>query len=71
MEKKLILFQSVHWVIKAEKFLAEKNIRTKIIAVPKHISSECGMCLVFENTEMETILSLLRNEGFHVDCVSL
>jgi len=71
MKKQLLLFQSVHWVIKAEKYLEKKGIKTKIIAVPKSISSECGMCLIFENGRAEEALSHLEEEGFSVECITL
>ncbi len=71
MKHDLILFQSVHWVIKAEKLLQERGIKTKIIAVPKSISSECGMCLSFEEGKSGSALQLLKEEGFLVENITL
>lgn len=44
-ERILLLFQSTRAVIKAERLLNEKDIFCKVIPVPRHISSECGMAL--------------------------
>ena len=43
----LILFDSVHHALKAEKILKSKDIAFKLIPVPKQISSDCGICLRF------------------------
>lgn len=43
----LILFDSVHHALKAEKILKNKDIIFKLIPVPKEISSDCGVCLRF------------------------
>jgi len=71
MKGDVLLFRSVHWVIKAEKVLGTKGIKTKIIAVPRHISSECGMCLLFEKGEAVDARDILEKEGFIVECVTL
>ncbi|MFZ5942412.1 MAG: DUF3343 domain-containing protein [Bacteroidota bacterium] len=71
MKTELLLFPSVHWVIKAEKLLESRGISTRIIAVPKSISSDCGMCLSFGEGEAGRSLEILRKEGFQVEKVSL
>ena len=51
----VILFPSVTHAIKAEKVLKEAGCTTKTIPVPRHISSDCGVCLRFEGTQKEKI----------------
>jgi len=41
----VFLFPSVSYTLKAEKILKEKGIAHKLIPVPRHISSDCGVCL--------------------------
>ena len=41
----VFLFPSVSYVLKAEKILKEQGIVYKLIPVPRHISSDCGVCL--------------------------
>jgi hypothetical protein len=40
-----ITFQSIHFVLKAEKELLSNDLRFAIIPTPKHLSSECGMSI--------------------------
>ena len=41
----IFLFPSVSYALKAEKILKEQGITHKLIPVPRHISSDCGVCL--------------------------
>ncbi len=41
----VFLFPSVSYVLKAEKILKDQNIDHKLIPVPRHISTDCGVCL--------------------------
>ncbi len=52
----LVLFESVHHALRAEKILKNAGIPYKLIPVPKHISSDCGICVRFmqkDKAEME------------------
>jgi hypothetical protein len=44
----VVLFQSVSQAIRAEKLLLGAGIPCKLIPVPRHLSSDCGVCLRFE-----------------------
>jgi hypothetical protein len=41
----VILLQSIHRVIKAEKLLKGKGLRVDVIPVPREISSDCGVAI--------------------------
>ena len=43
----VILFASVSYALRAEKILKEAGIPFKLIPVPRHISSDCGVCIRF------------------------
>jgi len=44
----VILFKAVSYALKAEKILKKEGLPHKLIPVPKHISSDCGVCIRFE-----------------------
>jgi hypothetical protein len=44
----VVLFLSVQHALRAEKLLKEAGIPCKLIPVPRHLSSDCGVCLRFE-----------------------
>jgi len=41
----IFLFPSVSHTLKAERILMEQGIVYKLIPVPRHIGSDCGVCL--------------------------
>jgi len=45
VEYQVVLFKSVSHALLAEKTLKAAGIPHKLIPVPRHISSDCGVCL--------------------------
>ncbi|HON58545.1 MAG TPA: DUF3343 domain-containing protein [Smithella sp.] len=58
----VMLFKAVSYVLKAEKILKAEGIPHKIIPVPKHISSDCGVCLRFEPEMRKKIEAALSDK---------
>ncbi|HNY50641.1 MAG TPA: DUF3343 domain-containing protein [Smithella sp.] len=58
----VMLFKAVSYVLKAEKILKAESIPHKIIPVPKHISSDCGVCVRFEPAIQNKIEAALLNK---------
>ena len=59
----IVLFDTTQAAIKAEKVLQQARIKTKLIPVPRHISSNCGVSLRFDlqlASEVESALAEKR-----------
>lgn len=69
MSKGIILFPSIHYVIRAEKLIKEKGFFIDLIPVPRHLSSDCGVCLVFNWEQKEFLVSILENAGLKIEGV--
>lgn len=63
MSVAIITFQNVRLVIKADKLLQQQQIICKIIPVPEHISSECGMCIETNGESLQQIQQILNTHG--------
>jgi hypothetical protein len=66
----VILFSSTHFAIRAEKLVKENGFIVKLIPVPRHLSSDCGVCLRFSWAQKEEIEAALNEakvnmEGIH------
>jgi len=59
----VILFQSIHQVMKAEKLLKGRGIRIDLIPVPREISSDCGIAIELPWEATEEALRLLDEGG--------
>ena len=55
----VILFDSVSAALLAEKILKKKGLPFKIIPVPRHISSDCGVCIRIRAPERDRIETAL------------
>ncbi len=54
----LILFQSTHHAIKAERIFAKTGLNYRVIPVPQEISADCGSSL--RTQELKKALQLIR-----------
>jgi hypothetical protein len=59
MSRVVVLFQSTHDAIKAERLCIGHRLECRIIAVPRSISSDCGIGLEMKEDLIPTLSSLL------------
>jgi hypothetical protein len=62
MQHSVVLFYSTSSALQAEKLLKKEAVTTKLIPVPRHLSSDCGICLRFEQSE-ETRIRVILEKG--------
>jgi len=55
----VVLFSSTSGALRAEKLAKEAGFTVKLIPVPRQLSSDCGVCLRCESTDVEAVRSLL------------
>jgi len=67
MAQGVILFPSIHFALRAEKLVKAKGISYKLIPVPRHLSSDCGVCLRIPWEKKEEVLALLAQAKVKVD----
>jgi hypothetical protein len=66
----VILVYSTSHAIRAEKVLDEAGLSCKLIPVPRHLSSDCGVCVRIARIDQEAALQALAGarvemEGIH------
>ena len=57
----VVLFPSTSGAIRAEKLAKEAGFMVKLIPVPRQLSSDCGVCLRCESTDVQAVRSLLES----------
>lgn len=62
-EKLVALFENTSTALLAEKVVVAAGLTVKLIPVPRHISSDCGVCLRFPAAGLERVRELLRSRG--------
>ncbi|HHW14869.1 MAG TPA: DUF3343 domain-containing protein [Firmicutes bacterium] len=59
----VLLFPSVHQVLRAEKVLGKAGVAGSLIPVPRQLSSDCGMAWSLAPELVETALATLKAAG--------
>jgi len=65
----VFLFQSSSYAWRTEKLLAGEGIHSKLIPIPRHLSSDCGVCLRVTLADKESALTVLKNNGLRFEGV--
>ena len=65
----VVLVYSTSYAIRAEKILHRAGIESKLIPVPRHLSSNCGVCLRIERTDKEAALEALEAAKVEIEGV--
>lgn len=65
----VILTYSTSRAIRAEKVLHQAGIDSKMIPVPRHLSSNCGVCLRIRRSDREAALQALEEVGLEIEGV--
>ena len=65
----LLVFESVHQVMKAEKLLKGQGVKIDLIPMPREISSDCGVAIELPSESKEEALDFLKeNRLFPFAC---
>ena len=64
---RVVIFYSTSAAIKTESITKKKGLAVKLIPVPRHLSSDCGICLRFDNRDREKILEILTENKIEYD----
>lgn len=63
----VFLTPSTSHALRAEKLLSDACIRSKLIPVPRHLSSDCGVCLRVSRADRAVAERLLAAAGLDVE----
>ena len=67
-KEKLILFQSTHHSIKAEKACMDNDINYRMAAVPPEISTDCGSAITV-SVELDKLKKLFKENNILVEAI--
>lgn len=62
----VILVYSSAYAIRAEKLFRKADIQCKMIPVPRHLSSDCGVCVRIFQADRDAALKVLEAAGLPV-----
>ena len=65
----VLLVYSTSYAIRAEKILHQAGIQSKLIPVPRHLSSNCGVCVRIEQADKDAALKALEAVKIEIEGV--
>ncbi len=65
------LFESVSHALRAEKLVKAAKLPCKLIPVPRHLSSDCGVCLRFNFEDQKAVEQILAGTIDHFEILPL
>ncbi|MFH1928090.1 MAG: DUF3343 domain-containing protein [Chloroflexota bacterium] len=65
----VVLFYSTSHALRAEKVLQKAGIPCKLIPVPRHLSSDCGVCVRVERADEEAARCVLETAHMEIEGV--
>ena len=66
-EYSVVLFYSTSGGIRGEKLAKEEGLKVKLIPVPRHLSSDCGVCVRIERANREAAVQALKIAGVEIE----
>jgi hypothetical protein len=58
----VVLFHSTSGALRAERLLKKEGVAFKIIPVPRHLSSDCGVCIRFSSQDEALVRKALAGK---------
>jgi hypothetical protein len=59
-KKSVVIFYSTSAAIRTESLAKKQQLEVKLIPVPRHLSSDCGICLSFYTADLDKIKEILN-----------
>jgi len=70
-EYAVILVDSTSHALRIEKLLKEQTLQCRLIPVPRHLSSDCGVCVRILAPEMEGIKALIMQHQIEYQSIEV
>ena len=62
----VIILSSIHYVLKAEQLLKEAAVAHDVVPVPREVSADCGMAIVFDPAALAQVQALLAKASITI-----
>lgn len=66
----VVLFYSTSLAIRGEKIAKKAGLKVKLIPTPRHLSSDCGTALRFEEKDTDALICAFKDADLDYDRVS-
>lgn len=64
----VVVYSTSH-ALQIEKLLAQHNLASRLVPVPRQLSSDCGVCVRVEAAQAEAVAQLVRASAIEIEGV--
>lgn len=68
-EYSVVLFHSTNFAVWANKVFKREGLDSKLVPVPRHLSSDCGYSVRIETNASAMAIELMESNGIEYDAV--
>ncbi len=68
-QKSVVIFYSTSAAIRTESLAKKQHLAVKLVPVPRHLSSDCGICLSFYADDSGNIKKILSENKIEFDAI--
>lgn len=65
----VILVHATSHALRAEKLIKQAGISCKLVPVPRHFSSDCGVCVRLKHTDCKRAVTILKEANVEIDSI--
>lgn len=66
-----ILVYSTSHAIRLEKSFLAAGIPCKLVPVPRHLSSDCGVCVRFAHADIDAVMQVIAQQKMEIERIAL
>lgn len=71
IEYAVVLVDSTSHALRIEKLLGNQGLSCKLIPVPRHLSSDCGVCVRIFQQDISTVQTLLHEQKITIQSIEV
>jgi hypothetical protein len=65
----VILVHATSHALRAEKLIKKAGISCKLVPIPRHLSSDCGVCVRLKHTDWKRAVTILKEANVEIDSI--
>jgi len=70
-EYAVILVDSTSHALRIEKLLVGRGLACKLIPVPRHLSSDCGVCVRILQQDLEAVRGMISEQQINIQAIEV
>ena len=67
VKRRIVTFFGSYHALKAERILKKEGVTVEILAAPRQISTDCGICIRFQRADEQHLTQILKYAAIEIN----